>query len=70
VPSGTARRNVTPRPPGIGFPFTTTLTRSTILPGDGNYRYYLNAGIMCDEHEWHRDARWPAAGRRRRMSPW
>jgi hypothetical protein len=22
------------------------LTRSIILPGNGNYRYYLNAGIM------------------------
>jgi hypothetical protein len=44
----TSRRNVTGRPPLIGLLFITALTRSTILPGDGNYRYYLNAGIICD----------------------
>ena len=31
------------------------LTRSRILPRDGNYRYYLNAGIMAGDHGWHRD---------------
>jgi hypothetical protein len=31
------------------------LTGCTILPGDGNYRYQLNAGIMCGEHGRHRD---------------
>jgi glycosyltransferase involved in cell wall biosynthesis len=31
------------------------LTRSIILPGDGNYRYYLNAGIMAGEHGRHRE---------------
>ena len=38
--------NITVRQPCIARPFTGTLPRSTILPGDGNYRYYLNAGIM------------------------
>ena len=39
-------RNVTVRRPGIGRLFTGTSIRCTILPGDDNYRYYLNAGIM------------------------
>jgi phosphatidylinositol alpha 1,6-mannosyltransferase len=50
-----ARGNVTGQPPPIGRSFTTTLTRSIILPGDGNYRYYLNAGIMAREHGRHRE---------------
>jgi hypothetical protein len=28
-------------------PFTSALPRSAILPGDGNYRDNLNAGIMA-----------------------
>ena len=28
-------------------PFTSALSRSAILPGDGNYRDNLNAGIMA-----------------------
>jgi hypothetical protein len=28
-------------------PFTCALPRSAILPGDGNYRDNLNAGIMA-----------------------
>jgi hypothetical protein len=39
-------RNVTVRRPVIGRPFTGTSIRCTILPGDDNYRDYLNAGIM------------------------
>jgi hypothetical protein len=39
--------NVTGRPAAIGPPFITVFTRSIILPGNGNYRYYLNAGIMA-----------------------
>jgi hypothetical protein len=39
--------NVTVRLPGIGVPFTNALSRSAILPGDGNYRDNLNAGIMA-----------------------
>ena len=39
--------NVTPWLPGIGAPFTGALSRSAILPGDGNYRDNLNAGIMA-----------------------
>ncbi len=35
------------RLPGIGVPFTSALSRSAILPGDGNYRDNLNAGIMA-----------------------
>jgi glycosyltransferase involved in cell wall biosynthesis len=54
-----SRRNVTGRLPGIGRSFISALTRSRILPGNGNYRDYLNAGIICDEHGWHRDGRWP-----------
>jgi hypothetical protein len=27
--------------------FTRTFLRSIILPGNGNYRYYLNAGIIA-----------------------
>ena len=36
--------NVTVRLPGIGVLFTVALSRSAILPGDGNYRDNLNAG--------------------------
>ena len=36
--------NVTVRLPGIGVLFTSALSRSAILPGDGNYRDNLNAG--------------------------
>ena len=39
--------NVTRWLPGIGAPFTGALSRSAILPGDGNYRDNLNAGIMA-----------------------
>lgn len=31
----------------IGPLFTTAFTGSSILPGNGNYRYYLNAGIIA-----------------------
>ena len=45
---GKARElNVTRWLPGIGTPFTSALSRSAILPGDGNYRDNLNAGIMA-----------------------
>ena len=45
---GKARElNVTRWLPGIGAPFTSALSRSAILPGDGNYRDNLNAGIMA-----------------------
>jgi hypothetical protein len=37
---------VTPWPPPIGVPFTIALSRSAILPGDGNYRDTDNTGIM------------------------
>ncbi len=39
--------NVTRWLPGIGGLFTGSLPRSAILPGDGNYRDNLNAGIMA-----------------------
>jgi len=39
--------NVTRWPPGIVAPFTSALSRSAILPGDGNYRDNLNAGIIA-----------------------
>jgi hypothetical protein len=39
--------NVTGRPYPVGLPFIKVFTRSTILPGDDNYRYYLNAGIIA-----------------------
>ena len=39
--------NVTPWLPGIGAPFTGALSRSAILPGDGNYPDNLSAGIMA-----------------------
>jgi hypothetical protein len=38
---------VTRWPPPIGVPFTMALSRSAILPGDGNYRGTLNTGIMA-----------------------
>jgi glycosyltransferase involved in cell wall biosynthesis len=59
VPGDIQRRNITGRLPGSGRSFTSALTRSSILPGNGNYRDNLNAGIMCDEHGWHRDGGWP-----------
>jgi hypothetical protein len=34
------------RRPGIARLFTGASLRYTILPGDDNYRYNLNAGIM------------------------
>jgi hypothetical protein len=43
--------NVTGRPAAIGPPFILVFTGSFILPGNGNYRYYLNAGIMAGDHE-------------------
>jgi hypothetical protein len=33
--------------PVIGRSFTPAFSRSFILPGNGNYRYYLNAGIIA-----------------------
>jgi hypothetical protein len=39
--------NVTGWPTSIGPLFITAFTRSSILPGNGNYRYYLNAGIIA-----------------------
>jgi hypothetical protein len=39
--------NVTRSIPGVGAPFTSALPRSAILPGDGNYRDNVNAGIMA-----------------------
>jgi hypothetical protein len=48
VTHGKARElNVTRSLPGIGVVFTSALSRSAILPGDGNYRDNLNAGIMA-----------------------
>ena len=38
---------VTRWPPPIGVPFTIALSRSAILPGDGNYRDTDNTGIMA-----------------------
>ena len=38
---------VTGWPSPIGVPFTIALSRSGILPGDGNYRDDDNAGIMA-----------------------
>jgi len=38
--------NVTRQPPALGLSFTEAFTPSSILPGDGNYRYYLNADII------------------------
>ena len=43
----TQELNVTRWLPGIGALFTDALSRSAILPGDGNYRDNLNAGIMA-----------------------
>jgi hypothetical protein len=49
-------------------PFTFALSRSGILPGDGNYRDDDNTGIMAmtmngiAKHE----GLWPGAGRRAR----
>jgi len=42
-----ASENVTRQPPALGLSFTEAFTPSSILPGDGNYRYYLNAGIIA-----------------------
>jgi hypothetical protein len=39
--------NVTRPIPLIGPSFTPPFPRSFILPGNGNYRYYLNAGIIA-----------------------
>ena len=39
--------NVTRWLPGIVAPFTSALSRSAILPGDGNYRDTDNTGIMA-----------------------
>jgi hypothetical protein len=39
--------NVTGRPASVIPLFITVFTRSIILPGNGNYRYYLNAGIIA-----------------------
>jgi hypothetical protein len=39
--------NVTRQPPALGLSFTQAFTPSSILPGDGNYRYYLNADIIA-----------------------
>jgi hypothetical protein len=51
ISGGTAPRapggTVTRWPPGIGIPFTKALSRSAILPGDGNYRDNLNTGIIA-----------------------
>ena len=59
---GKARElNVTRWLPGIGAPFTGALSRSAILPGDGNYRDNLNAGIMA--MTMNRTAMGPGPGR-------
>jgi hypothetical protein len=42
-----APATVTRWPPPIGVPFTIALSRSGILPGDGNYRETDNTGIMA-----------------------
>ena len=42
-----APATVTRWPPPIGVPFTIALSRSGILPGDGNYRDTDNTGIMA-----------------------
>jgi hypothetical protein len=42
-----ASATVTRWPPRIGVPFTIALSRSAILPGDGNYRDTDNTGIMA-----------------------
>jgi hypothetical protein len=42
-----APENVTRQPSALGLSFTEAFTPSSILPGDGNYRYYLNAGIIA-----------------------
>jgi hypothetical protein len=42
-----ASATVTRWPPPIGAPFTIALSRSGILPGDGNYRDNDNTGIMA-----------------------
>jgi len=62
---------VTRWPPPIGVPFTIALSRSAILPGDGNYRDTDNTGIMTmtmngiasNEGHPHQGPR-PRAGRR------
>jgi hypothetical protein len=46
IPSGSGG-TVTRWPSPIGVPFTIALSRSGILPGDGNYRDDDNAGIMA-----------------------
>jgi hypothetical protein len=42
-----AGRNVTLATPVIGSLFIVPFPRSTILPGNDNYRSYLNAGIIA-----------------------
>jgi hypothetical protein len=42
-----ASENVTRQPPALGPSFTAAFIASRILPGDGNYRCYLNAGIIA-----------------------
>ena len=63
-----SRGTVTRWPPPIGVPFTIALSRSGILPGDGNYPGNDNTGIMAmtmnviAKHEGPQ----PGAGRRAR----
>jgi hypothetical protein len=45
--SARASENVTRQPPALGLSFTEAFIASRILPGDGNFRYYLNAGIIA-----------------------
>jgi hypothetical protein len=40
-------KNVTRQPPGGGLSFILAFTAYRILPGDGNYRSNLNAGIIA-----------------------
>jgi hypothetical protein len=46
-PGNSPLKNVTRQPLARGLSFILAFTAYRILPGDGNYRYYLNAGIIA-----------------------
>ena len=46
-PGRSSLKNVTRQPPVRGLSFILAFSAYRILPGDGNYRYYLNAGIIA-----------------------
>jgi hypothetical protein len=46
-PGCSAAKNVTRQPPECGLSFILAFSAYRIVPGDGNYRYCLNAGIIA-----------------------